>query len=64
MNQSPQEKPNVLYVFSDQQRASAMGCYYGDEQIRTPNLMPVQRMARGWMQRFQAPRSVLLIGPF
>lgn len=36
MNQSPQEKPNVLYVFSDQQRASAMGCYYGDEQIRTP----------------------------
>ena len=31
------DKPNVLFVFSDQQRASAMGCYYGDEQLRTPN---------------------------
>ena len=33
----PSDKPNILYVFSDQQRASAMGCYYGDEDLRTPN---------------------------
>ena len=30
-------KPNVLFVFSDEQRASAMGCYYGDEDLVTPN---------------------------
>lgn len=30
------DKPNVLVVFSDQQRASAMGCYYGDEDLQTP----------------------------
>ena len=29
-------KPNILYVFSDQQRASAMGRYYGDVQLNTP----------------------------
>ena len=31
-------RPNVLFVFSDQQRASAVGCSYGDEDLRTPNL--------------------------
>ena len=30
-------KPNILYVFSDQQRASAIGCAYGDEDLVTPN---------------------------
>lgn len=30
-------KPNVLYVFSDQQRASAIGCAQGDEDLETPN---------------------------
>lgn len=30
-------KPNVLYVFSDQQRASAIGCAPGDEDLATPN---------------------------
>ena len=34
----PSDKPNILYVFSDQQRASAVGCYYGDEDLVTPNL--------------------------
>lgn len=29
--------PNVLFVFSDQHRASSMGCY-GDANVRTPNL--------------------------
>ena len=31
------KKPNVLYVFSDMQRAYSMGCY-GDKNARTPNL--------------------------
>ena len=31
------DKPNVLFVFSDQQRASAIGCSYGDKDLMTPN---------------------------
>jgi arylsulfatase A-like enzyme len=34
---APTRKPNVLYVFSDMQRASSMGCY-GDTNARTPAL--------------------------
>ncbi len=30
-------KPNVLFVFSDQHRASALGCYPGGEGIQTPH---------------------------
>lgn len=30
-------KPNILYIFTDQMRASAMGCM-GDEAVHTPNL--------------------------
>ena len=30
-------KPNILYVFADQMRASAMGCMH-DERVHTPNL--------------------------
>ena len=32
------DKPNILFVFSDQQRASAVGCYFGDPDLETPNL--------------------------
>jgi hypothetical protein len=34
---APAKKPNVLYVFSDMQRAYSMGCY-GDKNARTPHL--------------------------
>ncbi len=34
---APAKRPNVLYVFSDMQRAYSMGCY-GDANARTPNL--------------------------
>jgi arylsulfatase A-like enzyme len=34
---SAARKPNVLYVFSDMQRAQSMGCY-GDKNARTPHL--------------------------
>jgi arylsulfatase A-like enzyme len=30
-------KPNILYVFSDMQRATSLGCY-GDPNVNTPNL--------------------------
>jgi arylsulfatase A-like enzyme len=30
-------RPNILYVFADQMRASSLGCM-GDERVRTPNL--------------------------
>jgi arylsulfatase A-like enzyme len=30
-------RPNLLFVFSDQQRASAMGCYPGDPDLATPH---------------------------
>lgn len=31
------DRPNILYVFADQMRASALGCMY-DEAVQTPNL--------------------------
>ncbi|MCK4959528.1 MAG: sulfatase-like hydrolase/transferase, partial [Planctomycetes bacterium] len=31
------KRPNVLYVFSDMQRATSIGCY-GDENVRTPTI--------------------------
>ena len=30
-------QPNILYVFADQMRASALGCM-GDERVQTPHL--------------------------
>ncbi len=33
----PKRKPNVVFVFADQLRAQAVGCY-GDKQARTPNI--------------------------
>lgn len=34
----PSAQPNVLFVFSDQQRSSAIGCAPGDTDLLTPNL--------------------------
>jgi arylsulfatase A-like enzyme len=34
---SPHRRPNILYVFSDMQRATSLGCY-GDPNVRTPTL--------------------------
>jgi len=34
---SPARRPNILYVFSDMQRATSLGCY-GDPNVRTPVL--------------------------
>lgn len=35
--QGKDSRPNILYIFSDMQRAYSMGCY-GDTNARTPNL--------------------------
>jgi hypothetical protein len=32
------KKPNLLFVFTDQQSFDMLGCY-GNEQIQTPNLI-------------------------
>lgn len=37
------KKPNLLFIFTDQQRADTMACY-GNDDIRTPNL---NRLAEG-----------------
>ncbi len=37
------DRPNILFVFSDQQRASALGCYYGDEDLVTSNFDTLAR---------------------
>lgn len=34
---APARRPNVLYIFSDMQRASSLGCY-GDPNVHTPTL--------------------------
>ncbi len=34
---TPERKPNIIYVFADQLRAQALGCY-GDKQAKTPNI--------------------------
>ena len=35
--QQKSRRPNILYVFSDMQRATSMGCY-GDPNVHTPAL--------------------------
>ena len=37
------DRPNILFVFSDQQRASALGCSYGDDDLLTPNFDSLAR---------------------
>jgi arylsulfatase A-like enzyme len=46
------DKPNVLFVFSDMQRAYSMGCY-GDADARTPHLDTLARQGA----RFDAAMS-------
>lgn len=37
------DRPNILFVFSDQQRATALGCSPGDEDLVTPNFDALAR---------------------
>lgn len=57
----PSDKPNILYVFSDQQRASATGCYYGDEDLVTPNF---DALAREGMRLDSAVASTPVCTPY
>jgi len=49
---SASRRPNVLYVFSDMQRATSIGCY-GDPNVRTPSLDAFARQGA----RFDAAMS-------
>ena len=58
------EKPNILYIMTDQQRWDALG-YSGNSVIRTPHL---DRLARSgvWFSSVSqsAPRSSCRAGPY
>lgn len=53
------EQPNVLFVFSDQHRASAMGCS-GNDDVRTPNM---DRLAREGTRMSNAYANDPVCGP-
>ena len=53
-------RPNVLWIFSDQHRASATGCY-GDPNIETPHL---DRLAREGIRFTNAYSNTPLCSPF
>lgn len=38
------KKPNIVFVFSDQHRKDAIGCY-GDPNVKTPNMDELNKMA-------------------
>jgi len=54
------QRPNVLWIFSDQHRASAIGCY-GDPNIETPHL---DRLAREGIRFTNAYSSTPICSPF
>ncbi len=53
-------KPNILWIFSDQHRAHALGCY-GDPNIETPNL---DRLAAEGIRFTNAYSNCPLCSPF
>jgi len=53
-------RPNILFVFDDQHRRSALGCY-GNSVVRTPNL---DRLAQDGMLLEQAVSSYPLCSPY
>lgn len=57
---SPAEKPNVLWIFSDQHRADAMSCA-GDPNIATPRL---DRLAREGTRFTEAYSNTPICSPF
>lgn len=54
------DKPNVLWIFSDQHRAAAIGCY-GDPNIETPHL---DRLAAEGMRFTNAYATTPICAPF
>jgi arylsulfatase A-like enzyme len=56
---STDRKPNILWIFSDQHRAHALGCY-GDDNIQTPNL---DRLATEGMRFTRAYANTPLCAP-
>lgn len=59
-NQEAQERPNLVFVFADQMRGSAMG-FLGEEPVLTPNL---DRLARQAVVFTQAASNYPLCSPY
>ena len=54
-----QERPNILYIMTDQQTATAMSCA-GNEEVHTPNM---DRLAQRGVRFSNAYCSMPLSGP-
>lgn len=54
------KKPNIVYVFADQLRHSALGCY-GNSQVKTPNM---DRLAGEGMRMDNAFSSCPICSPY
>ena len=54
-----QERPNILYIMTDQQTATAMSCA-GNEEVHTPNM---DRLAQRGLRFSNAYCSMPLSGP-
>ena len=57
---SPQEKPNMIWLFGDQHRAQALGCN-GDPNVRTPH---IDRLATSGVQFTAAVSGTPVCSPF
>ena len=58
--ESPAQKPNILFVFADQLRSSALGCY-GNDQVHTPN---IDRIADEGVRFTNAISTAPVCGPY
>ena len=56
----PSKKPNLLFVFSDQQSRDMVGCY-GNDSIKTPNL---DQLASEWIKFEHCVSSSPVCTPF
>lgn len=54
------EKPNIVFIFADQLRSHAMGCY-GNNQLKTPNM---DRLANEGVRFTNAISTAPVCGPF
>jgi len=54
------DKPNIIFIFADQLRSHALGCY-GNEQLKTPN---IDRLAKEGVKFTNAISTAPVCGPF
>ena len=54
------DSPNIIFVFADQLRSHALGCY-GNDQLKTPN---IDRLAKEGVRFTNAVSTAPVCGPF